>query len=230
MAIWTTFICWYVNQSFIFFFDDLFQILAVYENFHIGQVLCASCPDSHTLITGGTSTVSMTSQVVCMTRRNYALAQGIEKRKEVEMVNCIKDSVYWLWLCKLILISRLVNATFHFTCSPPLNFSYLVNNWQVSLLLWCSLFVCGTWWKEGREDRRLFYTRWVSQIFSTPRGFFKGTALCQRFSRILTYLLPSHPPLPFNPHLHPGTSSSRTLPHSTPEWLSLSFPKRYLSY
>lgn len=99
MAIWTTFICWYVNQSFIFFFDDLFQILAVYENFHIGQVLCASCPDSHTLITGGTSTVSMTSQVVCMTRRNYALAQGIEKRKEVEMVNCIKDSVYWLWLC-----------------------------------------------------------------------------------------------------------------------------------
>lgn len=99
MAIWTTFICWYVNQSFIFFFDDLFQILAVYENFHIGQVLCASCPDSHTLITGGTSTVSMTSQVVCMMRRNYALAQGIEKRKEVEMVNCIKDSVYWMWLC-----------------------------------------------------------------------------------------------------------------------------------
>lgn len=99
MAIWTTFICWYVNQSFIFFFDDLFQILAVYENFHIGQVLCASCPDSHTLITGGTSTVSMTSPVVCMTRRNYALAQGIEKRKEVEMVNCIKDSLYWMWLC-----------------------------------------------------------------------------------------------------------------------------------
>ena len=99
MAICTTFICWYVNQSFFFFFDDLFQILAVYENFHIGQVLCASCPDSHTLITGGTSTVSMTSQVVCMTRRNYALAQGIKKRKEVEMVNCIKDSVYWLWLC-----------------------------------------------------------------------------------------------------------------------------------
>ena len=218
-----------INHSF-FFFDDLFQILAVYENFHIGQVLCASCPDSHTLITGGTSTVSMTSQVVCMMRRNYALAQGIEERKEVEMVNCIKDSVYWLWLCKLILISRLVNATFHFTCLPPLNFSYLVNNWQVSLLLWCSLFVCGTWWKEGREDRRLFYTRWVSQIFSTPRGFFKGTALCQRFSRILTYLLPTHPPSLFNPYLLPGTSPSRTLPHSTPEWLSLSFPKRYLSY
>ena len=185
MAIWTTFICWYVNQSFIFFFDDLFQILAVYENFHIGQVLCASCPDSHTLITGGTSTVSMTSQVVCMMRRNYALAQGIEKRKEVEMVNCIKDSVYWLWLCSLILISRLVNATFHFTCLPPLNFSYLVNNLQVSLLLWCSLFVCGTWWKEEREDRRLFYTRWVK--YSPHQGDFSK-------EQHLTYLLPIHPP------------------------------------
>lgn len=33
------------------------RILSVYENFHIGQVLCASCPDSRTLITGGTSTL-----------------------------------------------------------------------------------------------------------------------------------------------------------------------------
>ena len=36
----------------------LFQVLAVYENFHLTQVLCAVCPDSRTLITGGTSTVS----------------------------------------------------------------------------------------------------------------------------------------------------------------------------
>ena len=114
MAIWTTFICWYVNQSFIFFFDDLFQILAVYENFHIGQVLCASCPDSHTLITGGTSTVSMTSQVVCMMRRNYALAQGIEKRKEVEMVNCIKDSVAnWSWSRDLLMRHFISRACLH---------------------------------------------------------------------------------------------------------------------
>ncbi|KAJ7361859.1 WD repeat and FYVE domain-containing protein 3 [Desmophyllum pertusum] len=38
-------------------FIETERILAVYENFHIGQVLCASCPDSHTLITGGTSTL-----------------------------------------------------------------------------------------------------------------------------------------------------------------------------
>ena len=44
-----------ISREFFFFF----KILAVYENFHIGQVLCASCPDSRTLITGGTSTVSL---------------------------------------------------------------------------------------------------------------------------------------------------------------------------
>ena len=79
---------------------------------------------------------------------------------------------------------------------------------------------------KGRERRPQIILHEVSQIFSTPRGFFKGTALCQRFSRILTYL----PPPLFNAYLLLGTSPSRTLPHSTLEWLSLSFPKRYLSY
>ena len=81
---------------------------------------------------------------------------------------------------------------------------------------------------KGRERRPQIILHEVSQIFSTPRGFFKGTALCQRFSRILTYL--PLPPPPFNAYLLLGTSPSRTLPHSTPEWLSLLFPKRYLSY
>ncbi|XP_048589940.1 WD repeat and FYVE domain-containing protein 3-like [Nematostella vectensis] len=36
---------------------DTDKIVNVYENFHIGQVLCAACPDSRTLITGGTSTL-----------------------------------------------------------------------------------------------------------------------------------------------------------------------------
>ena len=52
-----------------------FQILAVYENFHIGQVLCASCPDSRTLITGGTSTVIETDQVFYMT---YCLVNSLQ--------------------------------------------------------------------------------------------------------------------------------------------------------
>lgn len=45
------------------------RILAVYENFHIGQVLCASCPDSRTLITGGTSTLVCVWDMVKSTGR-----------------------------------------------------------------------------------------------------------------------------------------------------------------
>ncbi|XP_078381850.1 WD repeat and FYVE domain-containing protein 3-like isoform X3 [Oculina patagonica] len=56
-------------------FYETERILAVYENFHIGQVLCASCPDSHTLITGGTSTL------VCVW--DMVKSSGREKKPQI---------------------------------------------------------------------------------------------------------------------------------------------------
>ena len=46
------YMCFPLNKSCFYF-----QIIAVMEDFQVGQILCAACPDSRTLITGGKNTV-----------------------------------------------------------------------------------------------------------------------------------------------------------------------------